>query len=87
MEDIANLIISAADMIKFAMSSIWRAMAERSFESRLVLQVHDELVLDLEESEQQGIEPLVRESMIHALPLEVPIEVEIGFGVHWLEAH
>jgi len=78
---------TAADMIKLAMSAIWRAMEERSFESRLVLQVHDELVFDLEESEQQEIEPLVRESMIHALPLEVPIEVEIGSGVHWLEAH
>ncbi|HCZ02993.1 MAG TPA: DNA polymerase I, partial [Verrucomicrobiales bacterium] len=78
---------TAADMIKLAMSAIWRAMEGRSFESRLVLQVHDELIFDLEESEQQEIEPLVRESMIHALPLEVPIEVEIGSGLHWLEAH
>ena len=78
---------TAADMIKLAMSAIWRTMEERSLESKLVLQVHDELVFDLKESEQEEIEPLVRELMIHALPLDVPIEVEIGSGVHWLEAH
>ncbi len=78
---------TAADMIKLAMSAIWNAMEKRSLESKLVLQVHDELVFDLKESEKEEVAPIVRELMINALPLEVPIEVEMGFGKHWLEAH
>ena len=78
---------TAADMIKLAMSAIWNTMEERKLESKLVLQVHDELVFDLKQSELSIVEPLVRDLMIHALPLEVPIEVELGSGAHWLEAH
>ncbi|MBT5926244.1 MAG: DNA polymerase I, partial [Verrucomicrobia bacterium] len=78
---------TAADMIKLAMSAIWNAMEEQSLDSKLVLQVHDELVFDLKQSEQADIEPMVRELMVNALPLEVPIEVELGSGAHWLAAH
>ena len=78
---------TAADMIKLAMSAIWNAMEEQSMDSKLVLQVHDELVFDLKQSEQADIEPMVRELMVNALPLEVPIEVELGSGAHWLAAH
>jgi DNA polymerase-1 len=78
---------TAADMIKLAMSAIWNTLNEKKLKSKLVLQVHDELIFDLEASERTEVEPMVRRMMIEALPLEVPIEVEIGTGAHWLEAH
>jgi len=69
------------------MSAIWNTLNEKKLKSKLVLQVHDELIFDLEASERTEVEPMVRRMMIEALPLEVPIEVEIGTGAHWLEAH
>lgn len=56
-------------------------------QSRLLLQVHDELVLDVQQDEVQQVEKLVRDGMVHALPLDVPIEVDVGTGTTWLEAH
>jgi DNA polymerase-1 len=78
---------TAADMIKLAMSAIWNELNTKNLETKLVLQVHDELIFDLKETERLEVEPLVRKRMIDALPLEVPIEVEIGTGANWLEAH
>jgi len=74
-------------MIKLAMSAIWNELNTKNLETKLVLQVHDELIFDLKETERLEVEPLVRKRMIDALPLEVPIEVEIGTGANWLEAH
>jgi DNA polymerase-1 len=76
---------SAADMIKLAMINIHHDLAR--FKTRMLLQVHDELVFDLFEPEEQPVRKLVEEKMKTALPLDVPIVVEIGVGKTWLEAH
>lgn len=79
---------SAADMIKIAMIDIHAAIRQQELKSRLVLQVHDELVFDAPREELDILQPLVREKMKNALPsLKVPILVEIGIGNTWLEAH
>lgn len=79
---------SAADLIKIAMVNIHRAMEAGGFRSKMILQVHDELVFDVEKSELERLKPLVSDHMRHALPnLKVPIEVEMGVGDNWLEAH
>jgi DNA polymerase-1 len=76
---------TAADMIKLAMVHIHRELA--GFKTRLLLQVHDELVFDLCEPEEKPVRKLVQEKMATALALDVPIVVEIGVGKTWLEAH
>jgi len=78
---------TAADMIKLAMSAIHGELARRELKSKLILQVHDELVLDLFKSEENEVTALVEEKMRTALELEVPIVVEMGTGNNWLEAH
>jgi DNA polymerase-1 len=78
---------TAADMIKIAMIRIDGAIRERDMRSRMILQVHDELVFDMAPAERPGLEALVRESMESALALEVPVRVDMGTGRNWLEAH
>ena len=78
---------TAADMIKLAMTRIHQELKQRDCKTRMLLQVHDELVFDLHTSEEDTIPPLIEECMRTALPLTVPIEVEIGIGKNWLEAH
>ncbi len=78
---------TAADMIKIAMASIHSDLLERKFKSRLILQVHDELLFEAAESEIQELKDLIIHHMTHAIQLDVPIEVEIGTGANWLEAH
>ena len=80
---------TAADMIKLAMIGIHRIFSERKFKSRMILQVHDELVFDAHRDELDTIRPLILEAMKSAMPLpgEVPVEAEIGSGTSWLEAH
>ena len=79
---------SAADMIKLAMVRIETSLRARGLRSRMILQVHDELVFEVPVEEKETIRPLVLEAMIGALPLEgVPVLVECGFGANWLEAH
>ena len=79
---------SAADMIKLAMIAIYNEMLHRKLQSKMLLQVHDELVFDVYKSEEQELRQLVEDKMKHALPdLPVPIEVGIGVGENWLEAH
>ncbi len=78
---------TAADMIKIAMARIHAEIGKRGLKSRLLLQVHDELVFDLFVPEEAELSALVADLMKTALPLPVPIEVEIGTGAHWLEAH
>ena len=78
---------SAADMIKIAMSRIHRELNERGLETRMLLQVHDELVFDMRIGEEQIVKPLIETAMAEALPVSVPIVVEIGVGGNWLEAH
>ncbi len=80
---------TAADMIKLAMIGIHRIFSERRFKSRMILQVHDELVFDAHRDELDIIRPLILETMKNAMPLpgDVPVEAEIGTGTNWLEAH
>ncbi len=78
---------TAADMIKIAMASIQKEIAERNLKSRMLLQVHDELVFDLHIPEETELRALVDEKMRNAISLKVPILVEIGTGETWLEAH
>lgn len=78
---------AAADMIKLAMIAIHDAFIKNKYRSKMILQVHDELVFDAHIDEVEELKPLILEKMKNALPLDVPIEAEIGVGVNWLEAH
>ncbi len=78
---------TAADMIKIAMSVIHREFQKRGLKSRMLLQVHDELLFDLHKDEMDTVPPLVEEAMKNAIPMEVPIVVEMGTGNNWLDAH
>lgn len=78
---------SAADMIKLAMVRIARRLKEEKFAARMLLQVHDELVFEVPESESKKLSQLIREEMSSALPLRVPVVVDVGFGANWLKAH
>ncbi len=77
---------SAADIIKIAMLGVARALKEEGLRSRLLLQVHDELVLEVAEGEQEALEALVRREMGDAFPLSVPLDVSVGVGRNWDEA-
>ena len=78
---------SAADIIKKAMIAIFAEMEKRGMKSKMILQVHDELVFDCHLSEVDELKALVREKMEHAVQLAVPLEVEMSTGANWLEAH
>ena len=78
---------SAADIIKLAMVNIHKKMLVQKMESKLLLQVHDELVLDMIKEEQKDLEKLVKQEMMEAVKFNVPLEVEIGSGENWLMAH
>jgi DNA polymerase I len=80
---------TAADMIKLAMIKVDAAIKEKKLRSKMVLQVHDELVFDVPQDELEIIQPLIIESMQTAmsLPNEVPVIAEVGSGLNWLEAH
>ncbi len=78
---------SAADMIKLAMISIFEAMQEKKMKSKMIMQVHDELVFDAHKDELDVLMPLVEEKMKTALELSVPIVVEMNTGENWLKAH
>ena len=77
---------SAADIIKVAMLDVESALAEQGFSSRMLLQVHDELVFEVASGEAEAMEALVREKMGHAVDLTVPLEVSVGTGRSWHEA-
>ncbi|MEI6766008.1 MAG: DNA polymerase I [Bacteroidota bacterium] len=78
---------SAADMIKIAMINIHKYLREHKMLSKMVLQVHDELVFDVHQSELEQLKPVVIRLMQDAVPLLVPVEVDINSGKNWLEAH
>lgn len=78
---------TAADMIKLAMIAIHKKLKQENLRSRMILQVHDELVFDVHKDEIELIKPLIEEGMRNALPLTVPVDVEIGTGANWLQAH
>ena len=74
-------------MIKLAMIRIDAELKNQNLASKMLLQVHDELVFEVLKNEESNIKTLVEKEMQQALPLSVPIEVEIGIGKNWLEAH
>ena len=78
---------SAADIIKKAMVNIHSKMQEMNLKSKMVLQVHDELVFDVPREELENMKELVRYEMEHAIELSLPLTVDIGVGTTWLEAH
>lgn len=79
---------TAADMIKLAMVDIHRYLREHNTQTKMILQVHDELVFDLHKDEADELKPVILEKMKNAIPdLKVPILVEMGEGNNWLEAH
>jgi DNA polymerase-1 len=81
---------TAADLIKIAMANIHNDLNEQGFKSRMLLQVHDELVFELVPDEEEKLRSILNDRMINALPSlneKVPVEIEIGTGKNWLEAH
>ncbi|OHD63313.1 MAG: DNA polymerase I [Spirochaetes bacterium RBG_13_51_14] len=78
---------TAADMIKIAMINISDEFRKKKMETRMIMQVHDELVFEVPEEERDAVEKIVRDRMENALDLKVPIKVDIGAGKNWEEAH
>ncbi len=78
---------SAADIIKIAMINIHKKLTSENWKSKMLLQVHDELVFDVHNSELEKIQPMIKYEMENAFKLDVPLVVEIGKGKNWLEAH
>ncbi len=78
---------SAADMIKIAMINIYNEFQKRKLQSRMTMQVHDELIFDVYKPEVEQVKQIVGDLMRTALPLDVPVEVEMNTGDNWLAAH
>ena len=78
---------TAADLIKLAMVKVSRALKAEGLKAKMVLQVHDELLFDTPVDEVERVSELARREMSHAMPLGVPLEVSVGVGRNWLEAH
>jgi DNA polymerase-1 len=78
---------SSADMIKIAMIGIHQELERLKMQSKMILQVHDELVFDAHLDELDTLKSIVQDKMVHAMPLSVPVVVEINTGANWLEAH
>jgi len=78
---------SAADVIKIAMINIHKKLTEENWKSKMLLQVHDELVFDVHNDELEKIQPMIKHEMENAFIMAVPLEVELGLGADWLAAH
>ena len=78
---------SAADIIKIAMINIHKKLTSENWKSKMLLQVHDELVFDVHNSELERIQPMIKHEMENAFTMGVPLDVELGSGRDWLEAH
>ncbi len=78
---------SAADIIKIAMINIHRKLKEGNYKTKMLLQVHDELVFDVFKTELEDIKKLIKTEMENAYKLNVPLDVDLGLGDNWLEAH
>lgn len=78
---------SAADIIKIAMINIYKILNDGYYKSKMLLQVHDELVFDIHQEELAVLKPKIKHEMEHAFTLSVPLIVEMGEGRNWLEAH
>ena len=78
---------TSADMIKIAMVRIWKRLKDNNMRSKMILQVHDELVFDVYKPELESVTAIVKKEMEEALPLTIPVDVGIDVGDNWLEAH
>ncbi len=78
---------SAADIIKVSMLNIWKRIKREDLKTRMVLQVHDELLFEMPGHERDRVSALVREEMENAVRLSVPLKADIGIGANWAEAH
>ncbi len=78
---------SAADIIKIAMIHIQRLLDEGNYRSKMLLQVHDELVFDVHKEELETLKPIIKNTMESAYKLSIPLLVDVGVGENWLEAH
>jgi DNA polymerase-1 len=78
---------SAADIIKIAMINIHKKLEEENYKSKMLLQVHDELVFDAYKPELEKLKTMVKHEMENAYKLTVPLDVDLGVGENWLEAH
>ena len=78
---------SAADIIKIAMINIYKKLEEENYQSKMLLQVHDELVFDAYKPELEKLKTMVKHEMENAYTLTVPLDVDLGVGANWLEAH
>jgi DNA polymerase-1 len=78
---------SAADVIKIAMININKKLKEENWKSKMLLQVHDELVFDVHNDELEKIQPMIKHEMENAFIMTVPLDVELGLGIDWLAAH
>ena len=77
---------TAADLMKKAMRDIWEEIKKNNLNSKIILQVHDELVFEVPDAEQKLMEQIAKEKMEKVLPLKVPLKVHLGWGVNWAEA-
>ncbi len=78
---------SAADIIKIAMINIHKKLSEKDYKTKMLLQVHDELVFDCYKPELEEMKALIKKEMENAYTMSVPLDVEVGIGENWLEAH
>jgi DNA polymerase-1 len=78
---------TAADLIKIAMINIWQRLKERNIKTRMILQIHDELLFEVPETELETAKKLIKHEMENALSLLVPLKVDMGWGKNWAEAH
>jgi DNA polymerase-1 len=78
---------SAADIIKIAMINIFKSFKKHQFKSKMLLQVHDELVFDIHKDEQEIVLPIIKSTMENAYKLSFPLTVDVGIGTDWLQAH
>ena len=78
---------TAADIVKIAMINIDQVMARKQLRSRMILQVHDELVFECPPHEEEEMRALVKKEMEQVIPLKVPLVVDMGWGENWNDAH
>ena len=76
---------TSADIIKKAMIAIYEEFERQNIKSKLVIQVHDELIIDLVESEKELVTQIVTDKMVHAIELSVPLKVSSDYGKDWYE--
>jgi DNA polymerase-1 len=78
---------TAAEMIKLAMLDIHRTLINEGYESRMILQIHDELLFEAPAQEIDTLQEMVSDKMVNAMPLSIPLVVDCGNGISWFEAH